>query len=317
MTTMTNRGRRLCEASGVSRREALKIGARGIALGLAGAVSPLPPLFGAASKAIAATEGKILVVFEWFGGYDGLSTFVPYSNDALYRHRPNLGVREGRRSQGRRALRLPEVDARHAPPLERRQRGRRARRGLRPALVLALHVRLVLAHRRPQQRRRVRLVRPHRRCPRPVGDAQLPRQHLVDPEPRGAGPAARPGRLRPAVRVHPGRLPPRAAVRRPPRDGAGGAHRRPQVPARRQPERPRRLRPRQSGLGQLQPHPQPRPAAARPRQGRGVDRERLPGPALLRPAAGQPVRHPRQPGEPAQPAGAVTARTRSGPSSRR
>ena len=94
MTTMTNRGRRLCEASGVSRREALKIGARGIALGLAGAVSPLPPLFGAASKAIAATEGKILVVFEWFGGYDGLSTFVPYSNDALYRHRPNLGVRE-------------------------------------------------------------------------------------------------------------------------------------------------------------------------------------------------------------------------------
>ena len=92
--TMTNRGRRLCEESGVSRRQALKIGARGIALGLAGAVSPLPPLFGSASKAVAATEGKILVVFEWFGGYDGLSTFVPYSNDALYRQRPNIGVRE-------------------------------------------------------------------------------------------------------------------------------------------------------------------------------------------------------------------------------
>ena len=38
--------------------------------------------------------GKILVVFEWFGGYDGLSTFVPYGDDALYRQRPNIGVRE-------------------------------------------------------------------------------------------------------------------------------------------------------------------------------------------------------------------------------
>ena len=92
--TMTNRSKKLCEASGVSRREALKIGARGLALGLVGGgVGPLPPLFGAASKALAATEGKILVVFEWFGGYDGLSTFVPYGDDELYRQRPNIGVR--------------------------------------------------------------------------------------------------------------------------------------------------------------------------------------------------------------------------------
>ncbi len=92
--TMTERSKKLCDKSGVSRRQALKIGARGIGLGLLGGVSPLPPLFGATSEALAATPGKILVVFEWFGGYDGLSTFVPYGNDALYRHRPTIGVRE-------------------------------------------------------------------------------------------------------------------------------------------------------------------------------------------------------------------------------
>ncbi len=91
---MTNRSRKLGNMSGVSRRQALEIGARGIGLGLLGGLAPLPPLFAAASRALAATEGKILVVFEWFGGYDGLSTFVPYGDDALYRHRPTIGVRE-------------------------------------------------------------------------------------------------------------------------------------------------------------------------------------------------------------------------------
>ena len=85
MTTRTNK---LCDESGVSRRQALKIGAQGIALGLLGSgVSPLPPLFGRTSEAVAATEGKILVVFEWFGGYDGLSTFVPYGDDELFNTR--------------------------------------------------------------------------------------------------------------------------------------------------------------------------------------------------------------------------------------
>ena len=92
---MTTRSNKLFDESGVSRRQALKIGARGIALGLAGrGISVLPPLFGAAAEAVAATPGKILVVFEWFGGYDGLSTFVPYGDDALYQQRPNIGVRE-------------------------------------------------------------------------------------------------------------------------------------------------------------------------------------------------------------------------------
>ena len=92
---MTTRRNQLFHESGVSRRQAMKIGARGIALGLVGrGISVLPPLFGAAAEAVAATPGKILVVFEWFGGYDGLSTFVPYGDDALYQQRPNIGVRE-------------------------------------------------------------------------------------------------------------------------------------------------------------------------------------------------------------------------------
>ena len=91
---MTTRSNKLCDEAGVSRRQAIKIGARGIALGLVGGIGPVPSLFGAASQALAATEGKILVVFEWFGGYDGLSTFVPFGDDELYRRRPNIGVRE-------------------------------------------------------------------------------------------------------------------------------------------------------------------------------------------------------------------------------
>ena len=92
---ITNRSKKLFDSAGVSRRQALKIGARGIGLGLLGSgIGPLPPLFGLTSEAVAATRGKILVVFEWFGGYDGLSTFVPYSNDELYRRRPTIGVRE-------------------------------------------------------------------------------------------------------------------------------------------------------------------------------------------------------------------------------
>ncbi len=91
---MSRRGQRLCDQAGVSRRQAIKIGAQGIGLGILGGISPLPPMFGVTTEALAATPGKILVVFEWFGGYDGLSTFVPYGDDALYRHRPNVGVRE-------------------------------------------------------------------------------------------------------------------------------------------------------------------------------------------------------------------------------
>jgi uncharacterized protein (DUF1501 family) len=38
--------------------------------------------------------GKILVVFEWFGGNDGLNTIVPYGDPLYYKHRPTIGIKE-------------------------------------------------------------------------------------------------------------------------------------------------------------------------------------------------------------------------------
>jgi uncharacterized protein (DUF1501 family) len=48
-----------------------------------------------ASQAAAATpSGRILVVFEWFGGNDGLNTIVPYGDPMYYKHRPTIGIKE-------------------------------------------------------------------------------------------------------------------------------------------------------------------------------------------------------------------------------
>jgi uncharacterized protein (DUF1501 family) len=48
-----------------------------------------------ASLAAAANQsGKILVVFEWFGGNDGLNTIVPHGDPMYYKHRPTIGIKE-------------------------------------------------------------------------------------------------------------------------------------------------------------------------------------------------------------------------------
>ena len=58
---------------------------------------------------------------------------------------------QGKRpAQDRRAVRLAQVDARDEAALRRGQGRDRAGRGLRPAVVLALHVGVVLAHGGPQ-----------------------------------------------------------------------------------------------------------------------------------------------------------------------
>src|SRR6188768_2024359 len=80
---------------GVSRRDLLRIGASGLGFGLYGGLGPVPYVLAQASRASAsATSDKILVVFEWFGGNDGLNTIVPYGDPMYYKHRPTIGIKE-------------------------------------------------------------------------------------------------------------------------------------------------------------------------------------------------------------------------------
>src|SRR6478736_1287909 len=81
--------------SGVSRRDMLRIGTGGLGFSLFGGIGPVPYVFSKASEVAAeSTSGKILVVFEWFGGNDGLNTIVPYGDALYYKHRPTIGIRE-------------------------------------------------------------------------------------------------------------------------------------------------------------------------------------------------------------------------------
>ena len=86
---------RLSNGSGVSRRDLMRLGAGGLGFGLFGGLGPVPYVLAQASRATAAsTSGKILVVFEWFGGNDGLNTIVPYGDAMYYKHRPTIGIKE-------------------------------------------------------------------------------------------------------------------------------------------------------------------------------------------------------------------------------
>ena len=143
---------------GVSRRDMMRIGAGGLGFGLFGGIGPVPYVFSQASRAAAANQsGKILVVFEWFGGNDGLNTIVPYGDPMYYKHRPTIGIKE------KDVLKIDAHFGWHKSmrgmktALRRGQGGDRAGRRLRPAVVLALHVDVVLAHGGAQQRQRVRL----------------------------------------------------------------------------------------------------------------------------------------------------------------
>src|SRR5690606_31210662 len=81
--------------TGVSRRELLGLGAGGLGFGLFGGLGPVPPALAQGARSAAeSAAGRILVVFEWFGGNDGLNTIVPYGDPLYYRHRPTIGLRE-------------------------------------------------------------------------------------------------------------------------------------------------------------------------------------------------------------------------------
>src|SRR5213593_2440843 len=85
----------LLSGSGVTRRDMIRMGAGGLGFGLLGGLGPVPRVFGEASlQAAARDSSKILVVFEWFGGNDGLNTIVPYGDAMYYKHRPTIGIKE-------------------------------------------------------------------------------------------------------------------------------------------------------------------------------------------------------------------------------
>src|SRR5437762_5364398 len=85
----------LVSGSGVTRRDMIRLGAGGLGFSLFGGFGPVPRVFNQASLQAAAHEsGRILVVFEWFGGNDGLNTIVPYGDAQYYKHRPTIGIKE-------------------------------------------------------------------------------------------------------------------------------------------------------------------------------------------------------------------------------
>lgn len=65
------------------------------ALGAVGAAAA-PSLLRPALAASSVNSKRILVVLELSGGNDGLNTLVPFHDDAYYRLRPQIGVRENR-----------------------------------------------------------------------------------------------------------------------------------------------------------------------------------------------------------------------------
>ena len=81
---------------GLSRRDLMRLAAGGIGFSLAGGIGPVPSVFAQANAAAAPASDsrRILVVFEWFGGNDGLNTIVPYGEPMYYKHRPTIGIKE-------------------------------------------------------------------------------------------------------------------------------------------------------------------------------------------------------------------------------
>lgn len=81
----------MTEISG-TRRKLLRWALASMALPGAAGTGVFPRI--AQAAAAAADDDRILVVLELSGGNDGLNTVVPYGDDAYYRLRPTIGLRE-------------------------------------------------------------------------------------------------------------------------------------------------------------------------------------------------------------------------------
>src|SRR5215471_6073623 len=192
--------------TGVSRRDMLRLGAGGIGLGLFGGIGQVPPVLSQASYSVAANQsGKILVVFEWFGGNDGLNTIIPYGDPLYYKHRPTIGIKE------RDVL---KIDAQFG--------WYKSMRGMK-RLYDNGKVDIVLAHGGTEQRQRVRLGRPHGCGPRSLRRSRKhDREHRREPNACGQGAEARTAGVRGSADVQarhicPGETGTRYARRRRPR----------------------------------------------------------------------------------------------------
>jgi uncharacterized protein (DUF1501 family) len=76
----------------LGRRDVLRAGLIGLGGGIAG--FGVGPVNEAVAETPATVGSRILVVVELSGANDGLNTIVPYTNDAYYRARPKLGLKQ-------------------------------------------------------------------------------------------------------------------------------------------------------------------------------------------------------------------------------
>ena len=294
-------------SSGVSRRDMMRIGAGGLGFGLFGGIGPVPYVLSQASRAAASgTSGRILVVFEWFGGNDGLNTIVPYGDPMYYKHRPTIGIKEKD---------LLKIDAHLG--------WHKSMRGMKQlydegkvAIVQGVgYDQPSFSHftsasfwhtAAPNSGNEYRLDRADRLGARPGGDAREPdRQHLRQPDAGGEGREARAAGVHRSHEVRARRVRAGEGGARRARRAADAGRRRAQVRAGRHEERGAGLGSGARGVEPLQRQGQSRPAPARPGQGGRADRSGLPDQAVLRAAPQQPVRHARQPGRSARSATGV------------
>jgi uncharacterized protein (DUF1501 family) len=79
--------------TGSERQTLIDAGFSSLVLKDAGGIAS-SPVFAKVADAQAASHDRILVIVELSGGNDGLNTVIPYTDDAYYTARPNLGIRK-------------------------------------------------------------------------------------------------------------------------------------------------------------------------------------------------------------------------------